>query len=158
MTSSLVGAFSISVDGRLLAYSVDLNGAERFTLLIKDLATGELLPDRIEDTAYGVAWAADSHVFYTRADDAWRPHLVLRHRLGTDPAEDVPVLTEPDERFWLGVDTSRDERWVIFGIGQQAHLRVPDAAGTDDPEGEPRPWPLAAKVSSTTWSRPAIGC
>ena len=132
-----LGAFSISIDGRLLAYSVDLNGAERFTLLIKDLATGELLPDRIEDTAYGVAWAQDSHVFYTRADDAWRPHLVLRHRLGTDPAEDVPVLTEPDERFWLGVDTSRDERWVIFASGSKltSEYRM---LSTDDPEGEPR--------------------
>ena len=68
-----LGAFSVSIDGRLLAYSVDLTGGERFTLLIKDLATGELLPDRIEDTAYGVAWAQDSHVFYTRADEAWRP-------------------------------------------------------------------------------------
>ena len=52
-----IGAFSVSPDGRLLAYSLDLTGAERFTLLIKDLTTGELLPDQITDTAYGVAWA-----------------------------------------------------------------------------------------------------
>ena len=132
-----LGAFSVSIDGRLLAYSVDVTGGERFTLLIKDLTTGELLPDRIEDTAYGVAWAEDSHVFYTRADEAWRPHVVLRHRLGTDPAEDVTVLTEPDERFWLGVDSSRDERWVLFAAGSKltSEYRMLSA---DDPEGEPR--------------------
>jgi oligopeptidase B len=132
-----IGAFSFSVDGRLLAYSFDLSGAERFTLLIKDLVTGELLPDRIEDTAYGVAWAQTSHLFYTRADEAWRPHLVLRHRLGTDPAEDVTVHAEPDERFWLGVDSSRDERWVLIAAGSKltSEYRI---LSTDDPEGEPR--------------------
>src|SRR5512133_245862 len=84
-----LGAFSVSLDGRLLAYSVDLTGAERFTIMIKDLVSGELLPDQISDTAYGAAWAKNSHLFYTRADEAWRPYVVLRHRLGTDPSEDI---------------------------------------------------------------------
>ena len=59
---------SVSLDGRLLAYSVDLTGAERFTIMIKDLVSGDLLPDQISDTAYGVAWAKNNHLFYTRAD------------------------------------------------------------------------------------------
>ena len=132
-----LGAFSFSEDGRRLAYSVDLTGAERFTLLIKDLTTGELLPDQIPDTAYGAAWARNDHLFYTRADQSWRPYVVLRHRLGTDPATDVEVLTEPDERFWLGVDSSRDERWIVFGAGSKltSEYRL---LSTDDPEGEPR--------------------
>ena len=132
-----LGAFSVSRDGRLLAYSVDLTGAERFTLLVKDLDTGELLGDRIEDTAYGVAWAQNSHLFYTRADQAWRPYVVLRHRLGADPATDVEVYAEPDERFWLGVDNSRDEEWVIIGAGSKltSEYRM---LSTADPEGEPR--------------------
>ena len=93
-----IGAFSVSRSGSLLAYAVDTSGDERFTLRVRDLRTGEQLPEEILDTAYGVAWAGDSHLFYTRADEAWRPYVVLRHRLGTNPAEDAEVLSEPDER------------------------------------------------------------
>jgi oligopeptidase B len=132
-----LGAFSVSLDGRLLAYSTDLTGAERFTIMIKDLVSGELLADQITDTAYGVAWAKNSYLFYTRADEAWRPYVVLRHRLGTDPSQDVEVLTESDERFWLGVDASRDDQWIMIGAGSKitSEFRL---LNTDDPEGEPR--------------------
>jgi oligopeptidase B len=132
-----VGASSVSEDGRLLAYSVDTTGGERFTLRVRDLTTGAELPDVVEDTAYGVAWAGSSHLFYTRADEAWRPHVVLRHRLGTDPAEDAVVLTEPDERFWVGVDTSRDDRWVVIGMGSKLTSEY-HLLPADQPESEPR--------------------
>jgi oligopeptidase B len=132
-----LGALSASLDGRLLAYSIDLTGAERFTIMIKDLVSGELLADQIDDTAYGVAWAKNSHLFYTRADEAWRPYVILRHRLGDDPSLDVEVLTESDERYWLSVDASRDDRWIIIGAGSKitSEFRL---LSTDDPEGEPR--------------------
>ena len=132
-----LGAFSVSLDGHLLAYSIDLTGAERFTIMIKDLASGELLPEQIPDTAYGVAWARNAHLFYTRADEAWRPYVVFRHRLGSDPSQDVEVLTESDERFWLGVDASRDDQWIIIGAGSKitSEFRL---LSTEDPEGEPR--------------------
>ena len=132
-----LGAFSVSLDGRLLAYSVDLSGAERFTIMIKDLVSHELLGDQISNTAYGVAWAKNSHFFYTRADEAWRPYVVLRHRLGTDPSEDEAVVTESDERFWLGVDVSRDDRWIMIGAESKITSEV-RLLSTDDPEGEPR--------------------
>jgi len=132
-----LGALSVSLDGRLLAYSIDLTGAERFTIMIKDLVSGELLADQIDDTAYGVAWAKNSHLFYTRADEAWRPYVILRHRLGDDPSQDVEVLTESDERYWLSVDASRDDRWIIIGAGSKitSEFRL---LSTDDPEAEPR--------------------
>ena len=132
-----LGALSVSLDGRLLAYSIDLTGAERFTIMIKDLVSGELLADQIDDTAYGVAWAKNSHLFYTRADEAWRPYVILRHRLGDDPSQDAEVLTESDERYWLSVDASRDDRWIIIGAGSKitSEFRL---LSTDDPEGEPR--------------------
>src|SRR5215211_2996782 len=105
--------------------------------MIKDLVSGELLAEQISDTAYGVAWAKNSHLFYTRADEAWRPYIALRHRLGSDPSQDVEVLTESDERFWLGVDASRDDRWVILGAASKltSEYRL---LSTEDPEGEPR--------------------
>ncbi len=132
-----LGAFSVSTDGHLLAYAVDVTGAERFTIRILDLRTGELLEEEITDTAYGVAWAGSNHLFYTRADEAWRPYTVLRHRLGTDAAEDVTVLTEPDERYWVGVDGSRDDRWLVFGVGSKLTSEY-SLLATDDPEGTPR--------------------
>ena len=63
--------------------------------------------------------------------------MVLRHRLGTDPAEDIEVLTEPDERFWLGVGGSRDERWVLFGASSKITSEC-WLLSADDPEGVPR--------------------
>ena len=132
-----IGALSVSVDGRLLAYSTDHSGDERFVLRIRDLQSGELLPDEIRDIGYGATWAQNSHLFYTRVDEAWRPYAVLRHRLGTDPAKDTEVLSEADERFWVGVDASRDDRWVILGAASKltSEYRL---LSTEDPEGEPR--------------------
>ncbi|HEY5822380.1 MAG TPA: S9 family peptidase [Propionibacteriaceae bacterium] len=132
-----IGAFSVSPDGRLLAYSIDVVGDERFTLRVLDLDTGELRSDEIGDTAYGVAWAQNSHLFYTRADEAWRPYVVLRHRLGTGADLDVEVYTEPDERFWVGVDSSRDERWLLIAAGSKLTSEF-QLLSTDDPEGQPR--------------------
>src|SRR5262245_39892800 len=91
-----LGTVDVSPDGRLLAYSVDLKGDERFTLRIKDLATGELLPDELTDVHYGSAWSAEgSTLFYTKVDAAWRPYQVWRHTRGT--TDDVLVMEEHDE-------------------------------------------------------------
>ncbi|HEY5977997.1 MAG TPA: S9 family peptidase [Microlunatus sp.] len=132
-----LGAFSVSPSGTLLAYATDVAGDERYLLKVKDLATGELLADEIADIAYGIAWAGETHLFYTRADAAWRPYVVLRHRLGTDVSTDAEVLTEPDERFWVGVGSSRDEAWIVLGVGSKltSEYRLLPAA---DPEGTPR--------------------
>ena len=132
-----LGALSVSPDGRLLAYSVDLTGSERFTLRFRDLATGADLPDAIPDVAHGAVWAGSAYVFYSRVDEAWRPYVALRHRLGTDPAHDVEVLTEPDERFWLGIDASRDDRWVVISAESKLTSQC-WLLPTADPEGVPR--------------------
>lgn len=86
-----MGAASVSVDGNVLAYSVDVLGDERYTLKFKDLRTGELYDDTITGIAAGATWAADSHtLYYTTVDDAWRPDTVWRHRLGSGlPSEKV---------------------------------------------------------------------
>ncbi len=132
-----VGCFDVSPDGWLLAYSVDTTGAERFTVRFKDLSTGQLLPDEIPDTAYGSAWAGRSHFFYTRADEAWRPYVVLAHALGTPTDQDRTVLTEPDERFWIGVGLSADERWLLLGSGSKLTAEW-SLLSVDDPTGDPR--------------------
>ncbi|MFG3697952.1 S9 family peptidase [Micromonospora sp. NPDC047620] len=112
-----LGAFDVSPDGRWLAYSTDFSGDERFTLRVKDLSTGELLPDEVPDTFYGTAWSADASVlFYVTVDDAWRPNRVWRHTLGTPSSKDVVVHQEDDERFWVGVELTRSEKFVLVDI------------------------------------------
>lgn len=121
-----LGALEVSPDGGRLAYAVDLRGDERFALRVRDLATGATR-DEVAAVGYGVVWSADGrHLFYTRVDEAWRPHEVWRHEVGRPQADDVLVLAEPDERFWLGIGSSRDDRWLIVQAGSrttsEAHL------------------------------------
>lgn len=132
-----LGAFDVSPDGRWLAYSTDHSGDERFTLRIKDLSTGEVLPDEIPDTFYGTAWSTDaSTLFYVTVDDAWRPDRVWRHAVGTPSSEDVVVHQEDDERFWVGVELTRSERFVVIDIHSKitSEVRVIPAG---NPTGEP---------------------
>jgi oligopeptidase B len=131
-----LGAFDVSPDGRRLAYSTDFAGNERFTLRVKDLETGETLPDEVPDTSYGTAWSRDgSTLFYLTVDEAWRPYRVHRHAVGTPASDDVLVFEEPDERFWVGVGLTRSERYLMISVGSKitSELRLLDA---DDPAGE----------------------
>jgi oligopeptidase B len=110
-----LGALSVSPDGRRLAYSADFSGDERFTLRIKDLGTGQTLPDEIPNTFYGCAWSLDgSALFYVTVDDAWRPCRVWRHLAGTPASSDVMVFEETDERFWVEIGLTRSERYVMI--------------------------------------------
>jgi oligopeptidase B len=103
-----IGVLDVSPDGNWLAYAIDRDGDERHELRFRDLRTGTESPEAIAEVAYGFAWAADSSTcWYTRQDEASRPDRVCRHVVGTDPAGDVEVFHEPDERFHVSVDPSR---------------------------------------------------
>ncbi|MEV0947697.1 S9 family peptidase [Rhodococcus sp. NPDC049939] len=131
-----MGAFALSHDGTLLAYSVDVVGDERYTLRFKNLETGELLPDEITGTAPGVTWAIDhNHVFYLTVDESWRPDTVWRHELGTDRANDISVFHEPDERFWVSVGSTRSKKYLMIWVGSKITTEG-WVLESDDPEGE----------------------
>jgi oligopeptidase B len=113
-----LGTFDVSPDHAMAALSVDLDGDERYELRFRDLATGADRPERIPGTYYGSAWHVDGSAFcYTTVDDANRPDTLWRHRLGTDPATDEQLWHESDERFYLGVGLTRDERWIVLTLG-----------------------------------------
>jgi oligopeptidase B len=132
-----LGTVDVSPDGRLLAYSVDLKGDERFTLRIKDLSTGALLPDELPEVHYGSAWSADgSTIFYVKVDDAWRPYQVWRHTLGSTADRDVLVMEEPDERFWVSVDLTRNEQAIQISLGSKLTSEV-WLLDANDPAGQP---------------------
>jgi oligopeptidase B len=131
-----LGALAVSPDEKRLAYSTDFAGDERYTLRIKDLVSGEMLPDEVPDTHYGCAWSLDGSVlFYTTVDEAWRPNRVWRHIVGTPTSDDVMVFEESDEKFWLGVGTSRDDKWLVIGTASKltSEVHLLDAA---TPAGE----------------------
>lgn len=120
-----LGHFETSPDGTRLAYSVDRSGDERFTLHVKDLTTGEVLADEIDDIFYGGAWSADGqYLFYIKVDDAWRPYQVWRHRLGTEAAGDVLVYTEADDRFWVDVELTRNRHAIQISLGSKLTTEV----------------------------------
>jgi oligopeptidase B len=113
-----VGGAAVTIDGNLYAYAVDNAGDERFTLRIKDLRTGELLPDVIENVFYGISFSPDgTRIFYTVVDDSWRPYQVKSHVLGTPVAEDEVIYQEDDVAMWLGFELSADRRHLVLSIG-----------------------------------------
>jgi oligopeptidase B len=131
-----IGNLTVSPDHRWLAYSTDTTGGERYTMYFRDLETGEEAAESLEDTYYGSAWANDNAtLFFVRVDEAMRPHQLWRHRVGTDPAGDVLVYQESDERYYLGVGRTKDDRYILCGLDSKvtSEFRVLSA---DDPEGE----------------------
>ena len=133
-----LGLTKLSPDGHLLAYSVDHTGDEVFALRFRDLRTGADLDEVVPRTYYGGAWSADSTSFlYTVHDEAYRPHQVWRHTIGTPVTEDVLLLSERDERFELGVRGCRsgDVAVVWSGSRDTSEVWVVDL---HDPEAVPR--------------------
>jgi len=131
-----LGASEPSPDHRYLAFAVDFTGDEAHTIFVRDLATGRLLPERIGGAAPSLAWADDGSLFYVVVDEARRPSVLLRHRLGTDPADDVQVYAEADEAFALDVARSRSRRWIFLesASGSTSEIR---GIRTDRAEAEP---------------------
>ncbi len=115
-----LGGSAVSPDSRLLAYATDVVGDERYTVRVKDLDTGTLLPDQIVGTLGGATWdRAGEHLYYTTVDDAWRADKVWRHRLGTAQADDELVFHETDERFWVGCGRTRSDRFLVVASGSK---------------------------------------
>jgi len=134
-----VAAVEPSSDHALLAWSCDLDGSERYTLRVRDLATGADLADELTGTSSwgGVAWSrpgpdGEHWLFYARPDEQMRPAEIWRHRLGTPVADDVLVLAEPDERFYLGVEATRSGAWLVITSASKTSTEA-WVLPTDDP-------------------------
>ena len=113
-----IRAFEVSDDGNLLAFSTDNTGYRRYVLQVKDLRTGVVLPDRIENVT-SVAWAADSKtIFYVTEDDAKRPDRLWRHRLGE--SRDALLFNESDALYRIFTWRSRSGQYVFMTSGSKA--------------------------------------
>ena len=136
----LLGGWEVSRDGNLLAFSEDTVSRRQFTLRIRNLATGEILPDTIVNTdGGGLTWAGDGQtLFYIEKDPVTLlGYKVRRHRLGTDPANDPVVWEEKDRSFYTGISKSKSDRFIFISSSStvSTELRLLE---TDRPEGEPR--------------------
>ena len=130
-----MGALTVSSDHSLVAFATDTTGDERFDLVVREIATGRVLDESVTGIGYGCEFSRDGQVvFYTRLDDAWRPYQLWRHVVGGDPSDDVLVYQEDDERFWMGVGCSRDQRWLQLSLGSRTTSEV-HLLPSDDPEG-----------------------
>jgi oligopeptidase B len=130
-----LGAFTVSDDGNLLAYSTDTTGFRQYTLHIKDLRTGEVLSDSAERVG-SVVWAAGNQtLFYTVEDEATkRQYQLFRHIVGQQQGEDVLVYEESDERFNIGAGRTRDDKYLI--LESASHTTSEEQfLHADDPEG-----------------------
>ena len=120
-----LGAFSVSPDGRLLAYAVDDNGSERFEVRGKDLETGELLPDTIPGMLSEIVWTADSRGFlYGLANENWRTDNARWHRLGEPVAQDVELFKEADEGYRVAVGETQSRNYLLVSTGDHVTSEV----------------------------------
>ncbi|MBD3751217.1 MAG: S9 family peptidase [Micrococcales bacterium] len=137
-----LGSFEVSTDATRLLYAVDTVGDERYTIRVRDLETGELLPDAIPDTFAGASFSPDGrHIVYTTVDEAWRPDTVWLHEVGTATSDDRTLFHEPDDRYWVGAGFTRSDRYLIIELGSSITSEewLMDA---DDLSGQPRVvWP-----------------
>jgi len=131
-----IGVFEVSPDHRLLAYSTDTEGSEKYIIYIKDMTTGELLKEMIPNTYYSLEWTNDSKTFfYNTLDDSMRPYKVFRHILGTDPKDDVLIYHEKDEAFYADISKSKSKAYIFITLGSNTTTEV-RYLGADRPTEE----------------------
>jgi oligopeptidase B len=120
-----IGLFKVSPNHKLIAFSVDRNGSELYTVHFKDLDTNRVFTEEIPRTYYGGAWGNDNKTFfYVVLDAAKRPYRVFRHTLGTEASKDVLVHDEKDEHFWVGLAKTRSEKYILIQSGSSTTAEV----------------------------------
>ncbi|HUN90461.1 MAG TPA: S9 family peptidase [Burkholderiaceae bacterium] len=127
-----IGDTDVSPDGRLLAFTIDTNGRRQYTLHVKDLQTGAVLPDAVPNVEPEIVWAADNRtLLYVEKDPVTLLSVrVRRHELGADPARDALVYEEQDDSYYVSIGRSRSERYLLIALHstQQSEWLYADAA------------------------------
>jgi len=127
-----VGAYEISQDNTIMAWADDTNGRRQYTFRFRDLATGRDFPEQIPGTSGDLVFTDDSRVvLYVENDpETLLTRRVKRHVIGTDPAQDTVVYEEDDDSFYMGIDRTRDDRYIVIGVGSTVsdELRYAPAA------------------------------
>jgi oligopeptidase B len=132
-----LGGLSVSPDNKFASFAVDVVGRRIYTIQIKNLETGEILPDKIENVTGESVWANDNNtIFYVRQDEVTlRSDKVFRHKLNTDSATDFLVFNETDDTFNVSVSKEKSRKYIVIGSGSTltTEYRILNA---DNPDGE----------------------
>jgi len=112
-----LGGLAISPDNSLAAFGVDTVSRRQYHVQIKNLTTGEIFPDKIENTTGGAVWGNDNKtLYYTKKDPiTLRSDKIYKHKLGTPASEDELVFHEKDETFGTYVYKSKSKKYIIIG-------------------------------------------
>jgi len=112
-----IGSFSISPDHKLMAYSVDFTGGEKYTLKVFNLETKTFLVDQIDNIIGSIVWHEDqSGIFYTPTDEKWRHDKVLFHKLGTKNTDDKLILHEKDPLYYVSAGKSSSKEYIFITV------------------------------------------
>jgi oligopeptidase B len=132
-----LGGLNISEDNTWVAFGVDTVSRRQYTIQVKNLKTGEVLPFKIENTTGGSTWAGDNKtLFYTRKDPVTlRSEKIYRHKLGTDPKDDVLIYHEKDDTYNTFVYKEKSKKYLVIGSSSTltSEFRILDAK---KPDGE----------------------
>ncbi len=112
-----LGGLNITNDNKLMAFATDTVSRRQYVLRVKNIETGEIYNDSIENTTGGSVWANDNKtLFYTKKDPVTlRSSSVFRHVLGTPTSEDVEVFHEKDDTFGTYVTKSKSDKYILIG-------------------------------------------
>jgi oligopeptidase B len=138
-----LGVFEVSPAQDWLAYSVDFDGSEKYSIYFKNLKTNVLLPTSIPGAAHSLEWANDNQtIFYSMLDEHERPDRVLRHTLGTDPAQDKLIYKEEDAQLFVYCSKSKSDRYLFIDlhgkVTSEIHFLDADTPTEDFQVIEPR--------------------
>ena len=132
-----LGALNVSPDNKLVAFATDTVSRRQYTIQIKNLETGNLLTDIIENTTGGSVWSNDNKtLFYTKKDPlTLRSSSIYRHILGTDASEDEVVFEEKDETYSTYVYKTKSNKFIVIGSSStlSSEFRIISA---DNPYGD----------------------
>ncbi len=110
-----VGDLEVSYNDKFLAYSLDLRGSEYFTIYVRDIKTGKLVTEKIENTSGSINFSLDDqYIFYSKLDENHRPRSIFRHQIGSSSNEDLLIFEEKTKAFTVSIGMSSDEKYYFI--------------------------------------------
>ena len=110
-----VAAISHSHNHKHVAYNIDTNGSEYFSIFIEDIETKEILSPEIKNTTGDIIWSLDNnYIFYVGLDQNHRPTKVFKHKIGSDSEKDLLIYEEKDPSFFCSINLSKTKKYLFI--------------------------------------------
>jgi len=110
---------SVSPNNKLVSFGIDTVSRRQYIIQFKDLETGNIYPEKIENSTGYAVWANDNKtIFYTKKDPiTLRSDKIYKHVLGTDPSNDIEIFHEKDDTFSTFVYKTKSKKFIVVGSG-----------------------------------------